>query len=501
MGWASLFSSLGAFVLTYVFSQLLSLYIWKDKNPDGTKKKPWAPSPQLSSRLYNGWEPFDVLGSKVFSNWAAECGAFLSVKIGQKRIHVLSSTEAVKLALVDKEQHNSAKLVQGSVEMAMSDNGQTVFAAPFDFKWQRVRRAVIAALNQTSPEWLTKFYSQQTEKLVEAIRQAKDNQGKVDSDQLRGLIDMVCLETSVILVMQQQQVDAEQIEKMLELMVQLEQEQQQPIYKASLYRVPGAPFVEALYKILWGEKAIRWRNRLLDSFVAWTAQVQEQEETDTPSTLPDGAPRFRHKLADIQPSKFDAAPEQFTKEQIIMNLMHLTLHSAKMLSTSLFTLIQRLATLPDWQVRARDNPELARAFVNECLRVSPPVPAYAHASRVDQEFEWNGQLYRIDNGDELVVNLHTIHNDEQLYPKASLFQPDRFLAQDAHKHYAFGVGRRHCQGAQVSEAFLEQSLLALVATFSLAGGDVEQRHHNSGIWSWLGRAETIGTSVAFKRRR
>ncbi|KAI8070461.1 cytochrome P450 [Gongronella butleri] len=526
----SLASSLGMMAFSYIISQLVSYYTWRNKNEDGTPKAPWAPAPTFSSWLYNGWEEFDSKGYRVFSQWAAECGKLYTVTIGQKQIIVLNDRKLAKHALLEKEQANSAKVVQSAVEAIMTSSGKTVFSAPFDFNWQRVRRAVVGAMTEGSTEWFQAFYDEQADKFVQAVWQAADKQGTVHAAQLRSMVDMVALETSLLLIAEQEKVDPDAMVKVLDWMEDLEQEVAKPRHRARLFHMPGVGFVDMVSKILWGDKAIRVRNAMLDLYVQWIGDmlidepvaddtegsndqvVEDKTESDKQKKakqkkqekkkqLQPGRPHFTEQLRHIKPSKYDASPVQFPPDQIAMNLLHLTLHSYKLLSTALFTLVQRVATLPDWQDRVRDQPDLARAFVRESLRVNPPLPAYAHAARIEGQLDWQGAAYRVDNGMELVVNVDAIHADDETYAHATQFDPERFLDPATPELLTFGLGRRHCQGSKFSEDLLTRSLLALVTAYTLNGGNVDQRPRNHGIWSWLGRAETIGTDVTLKRRR
>lgn len=374
--------------------------------------------------------------------------------------------------------------------------------------WSRLRRSIAGAINTTPAVWFNTLFDTQSEKLIQAIGQTAS--GPASGDQLRGLVDLVALETALILVMEQSQVDPEVMVKVLDKVAALEHEQDKIWTQYTIFRLPVMPLLLALRNIFLGDPAVRHRNALLGHFVDWTQEnLAAQDKTSR-------GPSLSHLLSSISPSKNDPEPEQLKQDEIIINLMHLTLHSYKYLSTALFSMIQRLATLPDFQDRLQQEEAttLARAFVKESLRYDPPARAFAHAARVDQDVEWCQQKYRLDEDAEVVVNLDAIHFNPDYYPDPTHFSPDRFLPAKAtvsildenenkvpaHDHLAFGVGRRLCQGSRVSEDFLTAVLARLVKAYSFAGGNTETVHRVNGVWSWLGHEETIGTSITFVPR-
>ncbi|KAI8340215.1 cytochrome P450 [Chlamydoabsidia padenii] len=503
--------------ITYILSQFVSQYMWVNKKSDGTDKQPWAPSPTSLPWLWNGLEDYQIQGPRILTTWAKAVGnTFFSVKLGQRRVLVLNDGPLVKHLLVDLDQYNSSKVVSGGAEIPLTDNGKTVFAASFSLYWSRIRRSIASAINTTPAAWFDTLFDTQSEKLVQTIQQAAIG-NKVSGDHLRGLVDLVALETALILVMEQSQVDPELMVKVLEKVAALEQEQAKVWTQYTVFRIPVVPLIISVRNILLGDPLVRQRNELLTHFVNWTLENlnnNNNNNDDDNEHLNHRRPCLSKHLSSISASKNDPEPEQLQQDEIIINLMHLTLHSYKYLSTALFTMIQRLATLPaDQQDRIRTQQEAAQAFVKESLRYDPPARAYAHASRVDQDIEFGQQKYRVDEDSELVVNLDAIHFNPDYYPDPNSFSIDRFLTKTettvsvldakkapAHDHLAFGVGRRLCQGSRVSELFLSVVVARLVQAYDLHGGNTDRVHRSNGVWSWLGREETIGTSVAFTPR-
>ncbi|CAO3607460.1 unnamed protein product [Cunninghamella blakesleeana] len=526
--------------LTYFITQLFTQVLWRNKNPDGTYKSPFAPSPSLPL-IWNGLQEYQLKGATAFSQWANQCGDFFSVKLGQRRMLVFNKGHLVHQALVVKDQLNCSKTVYGGVEIHLTDNGKTVFTAPFSLYWSRIRRSIANAINTTTASWFNQLFEEQSEKLLHSIEQAWDTEGQVNGKQLRGLIDIMALDTSLHMVMQQSNVDPEIMVKIIEKIEELEQLQSTSWLQNSMFGIPFVQLAYAVKNFLFGDLSVRTRNVILNHFVDWTLINQKKEdqnenENETSSSSSTTSPQFTFFLNNIKASKNDPIPEELKQEEVIINLMHLTLHSYKYLSTMLFNIIQRLATLPEWQEKLNDNPLYAEAFIKESLRYDPPTRIFTHTSRVDHDLELelnnDKKTYRVDEDSELVVNLDKIHFDQDYYHQPNTFNPDRFLTQEksslltstssndnkknqntvsildknpnhlpAHDHLAFGVSRRVCQGSRVSEKFLIAFVLYLVKHYSFQGGNTDRIHRPTGIWSWTGRNEMIGTSITFKKKK
>ncbi|CAO3597176.1 unnamed protein product [Absidia cylindrospora] len=330
---------------------------------------------------------------------------------------------------------------------------------------------------------------------------------------------MVSLDTALVMVMEQSQVDPDIMVTVLELVASLEQEQTKPWMQYTTFRIPGVSLILAIRNLFLGDTSVQHRNNLLSYFMDWT-QLDKTERDEKQQQHVGGPLQMANFMRDIQASKNDPEPEQLKKDEIIINLMHITLHSYKYLSTAIFSMIQRLATLPDIQDRLRTDPSFADAFIKESFRHDPPVRAYAHSSRVDQDVDIRNQSYRVDEDSELVVNLDAIHFNPDYYSDPTAFNPDRFVSPSdvtaagqtvsildenpkklpTRDHLAFGVGRRFCQGSRISEEFLKVVILKLVHSYTFLGGNTDNVHKAGGVWSWTGRNESMGTTITFEKR-
>ncbi|OAX43366.1 cytochrome P450 [Rhizopogon vinicolor AM-OR11-026] len=150
-------------------------------------------------------------------------------------------------------------------------------------------------------------------------------------------------------------------------------------------------------------------------------------------------------------------------------------------ASAVYTFIMAMALYPDVQARARaeinkvvghdripsidDRASLPYldAILYEVLRWCPPLPlGIAHVTSKDDIY--NG--YFIPKGALIVVNQWALSRDEDTYPDASRFDPNRHLTAEGQlkvrvfNHFVFGNGRRICPG----RSFAENSVWTVIVT-------------------------------------
>lgn len=489
-------SVLVSIAASYVLSGLVQAYMWDGKNQDGSPKKPWPPSPKGLPFFWNGYEAFRMHGYRALTAWSIELAnsKFYSVKLIQKRVLVMNDAALVHKAFVDMEQYNSSRpsLIHDPVEMVMTDVGKTVIAAPFALPWQRLRRAIHKALNSSNWELILRELAEQLCQCTERLLFQKKQEGSsvvVSTDDLRGIVDRIAMTISVRVAI------GEREPAMLRTLMQACQEAQAIQQSKWYFRFSPFLAVAKTIAMLWhGTHSVtRLRNQMLNIVLERPAEK---------GTIADS-------LSHMEPSKNDPEPVQATADEVSANVVHLILHGYQFLSSALFTLIQRLASMPELQQRLlllqkdeRRLEALAQSFVAESLRYNPPCRLFAHTSRVDHELEG----YRVDEGSQLVVNLDRIHFDPACYTEPDVFDPQRFMdhyysnndKKNREEHMAFGIGRRACQASRLSRQMMALTVIKLVRHFEMRGGDPSETIDlPSGVWSWTGRTETKGAPIEF----
>ncbi|KAF5289900.1 hypothetical protein FQA39_LY14962 [Lamprigera yunnana] len=103
------------------------------------------------------------------------------------------------------------------------------------------------------------------------------------------------------------------------------------------------------------------------------------------------------------------------------------------------------------------------AVIKESLRLYPPVPFIGRV--VSEEFEFDGKL--IPKGVSLLLNIHGIHHNPNLYPDPESFKPERFLDEtnNTRPKYAFlpfSSGVRNCIGQKFAMLEMKYVLCTLL---------------------------------------
>ncbi|KAJ3142552.1 hypothetical protein HK101_003295, partial [Irineochytrium annulatum] len=137
---------------------------------------------------------------------------------------------------------------------------------------------------------------------------------------------------------------------------------------------------------------------------------------------------------------------------------------------------------PDRLPEFSDEPNLPyiRAIVKEILRRRPPtILGVPHVASRDDVYD----DVLIEKGTLVIGNIWAMHMDPKLYPNPMEFNPDRFLSHSRsaadlmaqsnpaeRDHYAYGFGRRACQGVHLAESSLFIVLARICWAFDVLPG-------------------------------
>ncbi|KAL7324076.1 hypothetical protein PS15p_210644 [Mucor circinelloides] len=127
---------------------------------------------------------------------------------------------------------------------------------------------------------------------------------------------------------------------------------------------------------------------------------------------------------------------------------------------------------------AQDEPMLPylQCIIMETLRLRPPAPiAIPHATSKDDVYK----NWLIPKDTVVVMNLFAVHQDEDKYPDANAFRPERHMSYvlssqerkvftqsiEDRPHLSFSTGRRVCVGIHLAERSLYMASSMLLASF------------------------------------
>lgn len=172
--------------------------------------------------------------------------------------------------------------------------------------------------------------------------------------------------------------------------------------------------------------------------------------------------------------------------QIADQLLTLLTAGHETTATTLAWAVERLRRHPDVLRRLADEvdaggSELREATIWEVQRVRPVIDVTGRQVRADsmQLGRWT-----LPKGQMVIASLFLVHDNEQLWPNARRFDPDRFVGDrpDTFSWIPFGGGARRCIGAAFAHLEMNVVLRTLLRDFRLEPtGDADERWHSRGV--------------------
>jgi hypothetical protein len=124
---------------------------------------------------------------------------------------------------------------------------------------------------------------------------------------------------------------------------------------------------------------------------------------------------------------------------------------------------------------------LLEATITEVQRVRPVVDATGRQVRADsmQLGRWT-----LPRGQMVVASIFLMHENEELFPNARRFAPDRFVdaKPDTYEWIPFGGGVRRCIGASFAQVEMNVVLRTMLRDFTLVPtSERDERWHSRGV--------------------
>jgi cytochrome P450 len=167
-----------------------------------------------------------------------------------------------------------------------------------------------------------------------------------------------------------------------------------------------------------------------------------------------------------------------TDEEVAGTVMILILGGFSTTADATCNLVIQLIEDPSMQDRLREEPTLIKPFLEEVLRLEPPITA--RARRATGDVELRGMP--VGSQDRVLVNLFAANRDPQEFD-----HPDQFdLDRPRNRHLTFSAGVHRCVGstmARMSLSIMLEELLARLGDIRLAPGQREERvSFSAGVW-------------------
>lgn len=190
-----------------------------------------------------------------------------------------------------------------------------------------------------------------------------------------------------------------------------------------------------------------------------------------------------------------------TRSEIADELLTLLTAGHETTATTLAWTVERLRRHPDLLRRLvsevdAGGSELREATLLEVQRVRPVIDATARQIRVE---ELHLGRWTLPKGQNVLISIRLMHENEELFPAARTFDPDRFLGArpGTFTWIPFGGGARRCIGAAFATMEMNVVLRTLLRDFTLETTDApDERPHFRGVALAPGRK---GRAVVHRR--
>jgi cytochrome P450 len=176
-----------------------------------------------------------------------------------------------------------------------------------------------------------------------------------------------------------------------------------------------------------------------------------------------------------------------SRDEISDQLLTLLSAGHETTATTLAWTVERLRRHPHILDRLRDETDqggsdLRAATITEVQRVRPVIDRTGRQVRATTGMRLG--RWTLPPGQVVVVSIYLMHTNEELFPDAGRFDPDRFLdaRPDTYQWIPFGGGVRRCIGAAFAHMELNVVLRTMLRDFTLEpASDAGERWHSRGI--------------------
>lgn len=124
--------------------------------------------------------------------------------------------------------------------------------------------------------------------------------------------------------------------------------------------------------------------------------------------------------------------------------------SAFSVAAAVSSMLLCLAARREYFAKIRNDPRLARCFVNEILRLYPPFRQFGY----ERKGIWSNPELAQSETTDFMVAVFSLHKNKNVWKNPNLFCPERFLvpstSSGAKCFLPFGMGKRACPGKSYS---------------------------------------------------
>lgn len=150
----------------------------------------------------------------------------------------------------------------------------------------------------------------------------------------------------------------------------------------------------------------------------------------------------------------------------------------------------------DLNLKDLNSTQYLDMVIKEVLRLTPPVSTYSRKIEKDLQLS----KYLVPAGASVTVFSYMLHRNEEIFPNAEKFDPERFSAENSknrhpYAYVPFSAGPRNCIGQKYAQLEIKSTLIKMIRNFVILPGD-----ELTGVQSHLILTPTHGVSIQLQKR-
>jgi cytochrome P450 len=207
-----------------------------------------------------------------------------------------------------------------------------------------------------------------------------------------------------------------------------------------------ATALTGVLELNWSEDDRKLADAAADELTDYFAHLVAQRRADP-----------RDDLVTALAMAHEADGERLTGDELLANLALLLVAGFETTTTLIANGIVLALDHPAYAGKLRDDPALAPAYVEEVLRIDPPVQVTSRRTEGAAAIAGRG----IPSGSELLLLLGAANRDPARFPRPDVFDPGRAGPPPL----TFGGGVHYCLGAPLARLEAQIALPALLRRF------------------------------------
>jgi len=479
-------------MLAWVVILLVAVLVWAWQS---TRRPSWSPQgPPLVPWIGNLLSINQEKPHESYAKWAEEYGGIYHVKFGAYQQIILSEPDLIREAFSRPELAGRPK----SEAFDFLTNGTGIVASSGQLS-QESRRFTLHHLRNLGmgKSHLEEFMHSQVTNFMDQILTPKCGQAiEVDQSLNVAIVNIIW---KLVASEELGLTDTKVITTLNELMDLIK-------LTGNLFLSDAFPWLEpVITKVVWNkQKAEKDFKAVLEN--VFIPSIQQHREDLSLS----GEPRDYIEAALREQQK---RPELLTDWHLINSLVDLFIAGNDTTATTLRWVLCCLCNRPETQRRLQA--ELDREVGRQRLPSLADRPRLPYTEAVLLEAQRIGDIapisvphatlapvtvggYRLPAGQEVIMNLHSVHQNPQLFPEPRQFRPERFLDADgkfkpSKNVMAFSTGKRVCIGEGMARAELFLFLTCFMQKFTFRWPDGFKHDLSDN-----GKGEVIRTPAPYK---